>query len=174
MKIQIILFEAWDAWKCSSPPSMLACVNELIEIKARNWEFSCYTVFNYSYFLGMVLVRLISTISDNAWVRIRGQHSLRTNHWNHRVLGCVTAGDTFPLPTELLSQRRGSPFCQSRSPREQPAGRGGVTMTYSGAFAAKEKCDFLPFRKLLKPLRGRFWENEAFEWFSSSLIHTLR
>lgn len=58
---------------------MPACVNELNEVRARNREFSCYTVFNYSYFFGTVLVRLIGTISDNAWVRIRGQHSLRTS-----------------------------------------------------------------------------------------------
>lgn len=161
MKIQIILFEAWDAWKCSSPPSMLACVNELIEIKARNWEFSCYTVFNYSYFLGMVLVRLISTISDNAWVRIRGQHSLRTNQWNHPVLGCVTAGDTFPLPTELLSQRRGSPFCQSHSPREQPAGRGGDHDILWG-LCSQRKVWFPAFQETAQTIKGKILRKWGF------------
>lgn len=31
---------------------------------------------------------------------IRGQHFLRTNQWNHPVLGCVTGGDIFSLPAD--------------------------------------------------------------------------
>lgn len=150
MKIQTIFFEDWDAWKWGSLPSTHACVNELKEARARNGKFSCSKLFNYSYFFGMYSVRLISSISDYAWVRIRGQHSLRTNQWNHPVLGCVTASDTFPLPTNPLTKSKRASCLSEPSwagvvhwwgqpsfPKEQPGSR-GLFMRCFRAFAVKE------------------------------------
>lgn len=148
---------------------MYACINELNEARTRNWALSCSTACNYSYFLGMVLASIISTIPDNAWVMIRGQHSLRTNQWNHPVLGCVTGGDTFSLPRHLLTQRRESSsdwecltewesLTDGSSPHcllNNSLVRGDLSRRPFRAFAVKEglSVDFLPSRRRPEPWR---------------------
>lgn len=102
MKIQVIFFEDWDVWKYDVSSSLYACVNDLNEARARNQALSCSIVFNYSYFFGVVLASVISTIPDNACIIIRGQHSLRIKQWNHLVLGSVTGSDTLCQQTYWL------------------------------------------------------------------------
>ena len=161
---------------------MYACVNELNEARARNWALSCSIVFNYSYFLDMVLASIISTIPHNAWVMIRGQHSLRTNQWNHPVLGCVTGGDTFFLPTHLLTERRASssdcasliewesltdgssPHCLLNSSLVG----GDLSRRYFRAFAVKEGLSVISWLPGDCPNHeGRIWRKYVFEFFFS-------